>query len=369
MSRIDPVIHEQIQQLHRDGASQHALAKQFGLARETIRRLLKRPVNWYGLDKETAAKCRSVGVSLKVAAYIIETYQDTSIADQAAHLNSTINSVRRIQYLLNKAGVITGRLSKAARERRKCRDAMLAERIARLAADGATAPSIAKQLKQPLGRITHIIRKLGGMQALRGDVYNLDEVANLFQVTWATARNWVKQGWLTAKRNPRPCSVFAVRRFDLIAFIAVRAAWPSYAPQLIRDEELRSRALQVQQSAGGRWYSRREIAIRAGVHLETVRHWREKGYLQDMEATTYGHATYYWLPDGHPLFAVSAVSISEAARTLHLSRPTLYKYIREFGMPVEANNKLDLGKVKTWLQDFTPPKTGRPATQSQGARL
>lgn len=366
MSRIDPVIHEQIQQLHRDGASQHALAKQFGLCRATIRRLIKREVNWYGLDRETAAKCRSVGVSLKVAAYIIETYQDTSIADQAAHLNSTINSVRRIQYLLNKAGVITGRLSKAARERRKGRDAMLAERIARLAADGATAPSIAKQLKQPLGRITHIIHTLGGMQALRGDVFNLDEVANLFQVTWATARNWVKQGWLTAKRNTGAGCVFAVRRFDLIAFIAVRPAWPSYAPQLIRDEELRERALQVQKAAGGRWYSRREIAIRAGVHLETVRHWREKGYLQDMETTTYGHATYYWLPDGHPLFAVSAVSISEAARTLHLSRPTLYKYIREFGMPIEADGKIDLTKAKAWLKSFERPKLGRPV--SQGAR-
>lgn len=365
-TRINPAIHEQIIALHRDGASQYALAEQFGLARETIRRLIKRPVNWHGLDRETAAKCRSVGVSLKVASYIIATYETVSIAEQAQRLNSTINSVRRIQYLLNKAGVITGRLSKAARERRKGRDAMLAERIARLAADGATAPSIAKQLKQPLGRITHIIRKLGGMQALRADVYSLEQVATMFCVTWATAHNWVKQGWLTAKRNTGAGCVFAVNRFDLIAFIGVRPAWPSYAPQLIRDDELRERALQVQQSAGGRWYSRREISIRAGVHLETVRHWREKGYLQDMEATTYGHATYYWLPDEHPLFAVSAVSISEAARTLHLSRPTLYKYIREFGMPIEADGKIDLTKAKAWLKSFERPKLGRPV--SQGAR-
>lgn len=367
-TRINPLIHEEIQRLHSDGASQYALAERFGLCRETIRRLIKRPVEWHSLNKETAAKCRSVGVSLRVASYIIATYETVSIADQAAHLNSTINSVRQIQSRLNKAGVITGRLSKAARDRRKGRDAMLVERIRRLTADGVTRDTIAKQLKQPVGRVMSIIRSIGGAQPLRTGTYTLDEVAAMFQVTWANAHNWVKQGWLKATRSKGVGRLFAVRRFDLIAFIAVRPAWPSYAPQLIRDEELKERALAAQKAAGGKWYSRREISIRAGVHLETVRHWREKGYLADMEATTYGHATYYWLPDGHPLFAVDTVTLAEAARTLHLSRPTLYKYIREFGMPVEPNNKLDLGKVKSWLATFTPPKTGRPVSQSQGAR-
>lgn len=359
-TRINPLIHEEVQRLHQQGMRQCELVKRFNLCKTTIRRLLNNPVNWYGLDRETAAKCRKARIGLKTAAYIIESYQTTSIADQAAYLGKTPGAVRHIQYKLSQAGAIVARLSLAARERRKARDGMLVERVRQCVADGLTIDRIAKELKQPEGRIERIVEELGGAQSLRTSVYSLDQVAALFQVTAENVHRWIDCDWLKAARNNKPGSTFAIRRCDLIAFVAVRPAWPSYAPRLIKDEELRERALAAQIDAGGRWYSRQEIAQRSGVHLETPRFWDEKGYLAELETTTYGRTIYYWLPNNHPLFTVDTVTLAEAARALHLSRPTLYKYIQEFGMPVEADGKLDLGKVKTWLQDFTPPKLGRP---------
>jgi len=365
-TRINPLIHEEVQRLHQQGMRQCELVQRFNLCKTTIRRLLNNPVNWYGLDKETAAKCREARIGLKTAAYIIETYQTVPIAEQAAHLGKTPGAVRHIQYKLSQAGAIVARLSLAARERRKARDGMLVERVRQLAADGMTIDGIAKALRQPEGRIECIVGELGGVQQLRTNVYSLEQVATLFQVTPEVARQWIDQAWLKATRNNKPGSTFAIRRCDLLAFVNVRAAWPSYAPRLIKDEELRERAIAAQASATGKWYSRQEIAQRSGVHLETPRFWDEKGYLAELETTTYGKTIYYWLPNNHPLFTVDTVTLAEAARTLHLSRPTLYKYIQEFGMPVEADGKIDLTKAKAWLKSFERPKLGRPV--SQGAR-
>lgn len=358
-TRINPLIHEEVQRLCRNGVRQCDLVRQFGLCKTTIRRLLDNPVNWYGLDPETAAKCRKARIGLQTAAYIIETYQTVPIAEQAAHLGKTPESVRHLHHKLGHAGAIVARLSKAARERRKARDAMLVERVRRLVSDGLTIDRIAKTLKQPEGRVACIVEELGGTQQLRTNVYSLDQVAALFQVTAENVHRWIDCDWLKATRNNKAGSTFAVKRSDLIAFVTVRLAWPSYAPRLIKDEELRERAIAAQASTTGKWYSRQEIAQRSGVHLETPRFWDEKGYLTELETTTYGRTIYYWLPNNHPLFTVDTVTLAEAARVLRISRPTLYKYI-EFGMPVESDGKLDLGKVKSWLTTFTPPKVGRP---------
>ncbi len=58
------------------------------------------------------------------------------------------------------------------------------------------------------------------------------------------------------------------------------------------------------------------------------------------------------------------ITLTEAARRLHICRPTLYYYERCHGLPIDRSQptpRIKVDALARWRTTFTPPSVGRPA--------
>lgn len=124
---------------------------------------------------------------------------------------------------------------------------------------------------------------------------------------WAVAV-WQKQEWITpqpakdtSNRKRRSGIYHRITRREMVSFLTIRAAWPSYHPDRINDPELRQTAEMLRRNARGRWVSLREVADMACVEVTCITGRRKNGWLADWEWTGYGRGIYLWMPDGSVL--------------------------------------------------------------------
>ncbi len=57
------------------------------------------------------------------------------------------------------------------------------------------------------------------------------------------------------------------------------------------------------------------------------------------------------------------ITLSEAARRLHVCRATVYIYAKKYGLPIDRSQavaRIDIDALQRWEATFTPPKVGRP---------
>lgn len=239
--------------------------------------------------------------------FLVDTHARLAPAEQAQALGRTYYAVIRQRWRLSHSGRIRATESVLLRHRWKPEeDELIRDRIER----GHNVPMIAKELRRPVASVTERIAKhLGGMGKLRGGVLAVrtqTEVARLFGVTFHSVSDWIKYGWLTARKNaswrkqaPRRKGPYERHHWlitddALLTFIHNRLTWPTWKPQWITDPDWRREAQEARDKAGGCWLSVKQIAAQRGVSEVVVRRWYRKYGLPSYQI---GCQYYIWSAD------------------------------------------------------------------------
>lgn len=183
------------------------------------------------------------------------------------------------------------------------------EDIAEYLQDGLSVNDIARKLKVHPDSIYTRLKKLGiRVDSLRGAplarVHTGKDVARLMGVSHGSVRIWIARKWLAARRNhggqeaksPKKRR-WLITEQSLIAFLAVREAWPGWDVADISDPDLRAEAARLRLSAGGHWVKAADLARRLGYHPNYADDWVRLGLLGDARRITYGRTWYVWSAD------------------------------------------------------------------------
>lgn len=188
-----------------------------------------REAGWRADETERAAQLRQAGAS---------------IAAIAAQLGRSDSGVK------NKLS----RLGVQVRTQVRWSDVEDAE-LEQLIRDGYAIADIARRLKRSPRSIAHRLARRDRSvrtERTRGAVIvrSLEEVACLFGVHHSVVRRWLRRGWLRRAGDARRVTtrtrrVTLIHDVDIVDFLGVAAAWPSYDPARIGDPDLRAIAYEA----------------------------------------------------------------------------------------------------------------------------
>lgn len=225
------------------------------------------------------------------------------LKEQAKQLGLSLTTVKTYRSALIRAGL----LHPAPRP-----DAVSASdiaRIRRLAALGYSHRGIAECVGISPRWVTELAQQHGiyvGKEK-RG-VWTMTGLEALFDVPDSVVELWRVRGWLHPHtslpgREGSHGVYLYVDRASLQSFIREeRAAWLTYRPEALADEQLRALAIRVRELAGGRWVHSTEVAERAGFNkIATVWKRCSLGWLDGWEWVSIGRSRYLWWPDGAEL--------------------------------------------------------------------
>lgn len=84
-----------------------------------------------------------------------------------------------------------------------------------------------------------------------GYVWTFNQLTGLFGVSWKAINLWRVKGWLVP--SPHNEYTHSVTRATILAFLAVREAWPFYDTEKITDPDIAAAARFERIRSGGRW--------------------------------------------------------------------------------------------------------------------
>jgi hypothetical protein len=184
---------------------------------------------------------------------------------------------------------------------------------------GYSMRKIAELREIPVSRVEHALDGARVRAASREPRYTAAAAARLFGVQVHTVSAWARLGWLPEARSsigdPRgERAHFAFVRADLVAFLANRASWVAWEPAQLADPELAAYARLQRQAAGGRWWSRGELADLIGVSLPGACRYVLAGLFDGCPQAAYGNKDFIWLSTAE----ARAIEAMPAPRLPHL---------------------------------------------------
>ena len=154
--------------------------------------------------------------------YLIATHDELSGSEQARRLGVQPATAKRWREALYRRGLLDRATSPYARTTPRERQA-----IARLYADGHSAPAIAAMRGRNIYRVVRSLRRTpppaGAAPGLKAE-----QVAELFQVHRETVYEWIAAGWLGSVHSGGKGRAHRVYRDDLLVFIRNRESWVSW---------------------------------------------------------------------------------------------------------------------------------------------
>lgn len=239
-------------------------------------------------------------LSEAIAQQLITTNSTHSAKEQAALLGINYGMVKYYRSRLIKAGRLDP--GQRAHHRPYTReDKILVED---LVSEGMPTALIAKRIGRTPGQVEDLIRSCGlTIRAIRQRVIavrTLNQIAALFGVCYKAARKWVAMGWLKARRASKKTrhntTVFLITDEALMAFLDIRAAWPSWDPDQMTDPVWRQEATERRRAAKGQWVRLSELALRLHYTAHAIAAWLNIGSW-DVESIRWGYWRYVWVPD------------------------------------------------------------------------
>lgn len=222
----------------------------------------------------------------------------TPIREQAESLGLAYTTVKQYRSAMIKAGLV--------RPLTKCATAADVRRLRVLAANGYGIAGAAQCLEMSDSQVAelasrHKIRFGHGWWHLTG-------LESLMGVSEDAITHWRAREWLTPQASSEPRGkrhgyrgiYLRVNHRDLVAFLSIREAWMTYAPEGIQDAELRRIAQMYRDTAGGRWVSAKELAGMAYLHITSLRKRLARGW-PGWEMARYGRMRFFWMPTGAAL--------------------------------------------------------------------
>lgn len=225
-----------------------------------------------------------------------------TLSHQAAELRLALTTVRAYRSTLIKAGMLKSRVKRFADFTPDQID-----RVRRLASYGYSHSGIAQLTEFSVPQVGRICKE---HNIKTGEGYwTLADLEQVMGIPESTVERWRDEEWITpqltkevgGRRRSRRSVRQLVTRRDMVDFLTIRAAWPSYQPSNINDPELRQAAEMMRCSARGRWVPLSDVADMAGIYFTRVARRMKNGWLADWEWTTIGRARYLWMPDGSML--------------------------------------------------------------------
>lgn len=234
--------------------------------------------------------------------FLVDTHASLTVAEQAAALGRPEQGVTRQRTHLSRAGKI--RVEESAMLTKLWKpeeDDKIRDWIER----GYSVRRIAKELRRSVSSIYDRVADYhGGVTKLRNGllaVRTLKQTAELFGVPYQVATDWIRYGWLKAKRNAgkKPAKAherhyYLITDEALITFIENRQTWPTWEPKWIADSDWRRVAEEARADAEGRWLTTKQIALQRGVSEECVCKWCR---VYGLPAHQIGRRYYVWSTD------------------------------------------------------------------------
>jgi DNA-directed RNA polymerase specialized sigma24 family protein len=268
---------------------------------------------WERRRAEQAARGQPRQPAPEVDRYLIATADEPNTA-QAAALGVSPHCISDWRRKLVARGLITRRAGGythiSDRERRA---------ICGLFLDGYSLRKIAELREIPVSRVEHALDGAQVRAASRAPRYTAAAVARLLGVQVHTVSAWARLGWLPEARSsidsPRGGRAhFGFTRADLFAFAAGRESWVAWEPGQVGDPDLAAYARLQRQAAGGRWWSRGELAALIGVSLPGACRYVLAGLFDGCPQAAYGNKDFVWLTTAE----ARAIEAMPAPRLPHL---------------------------------------------------
>lgn len=241
-------------------------------------------------------------------AILVQTNATHTTPQQAKLLGMTVNSIRGRRGHLKKRGLLPDTERAYGRAWTEDERAELES----LLMEGMPIKRIAKRLRRGIPAIySQISRRGGSVRAIRTaiglGVRSACKVGRLLGVADTTVALWIERGWLTARRDNtwrdhnkakarkhgRPH--YLVTDEALMNFMAVRAAWPSWQVERIKDEDWRTYAADIR--AAGAWLSTLAVAARYHYTDSTVNGWYQRGEMAGVATVVWRQTRYFWSAD------------------------------------------------------------------------
>lgn len=238
----------------------------------------------------------------KVEAFLIKSHSTLKVAAQAARTGLSINRIKHLRSLL----LAEGRISIDKRATHRPWTALRLDRAEELIADGATLAYAAQKVGATADELHTALKRAGRRTptCLRDTEIaprSARQVCALFGVGDYAVRVWEREGWL--ERSPLQVEGQSTHRYTyeaLLAFVAVRNAWPMYRIKNIADPIWREIAQEAREAAGGQWVTAALLADQRYVARTTMGHWLRTG-AWPVEHIRYGRTFCVWMPDSGEL--------------------------------------------------------------------
>lgn len=240
----------------------------------------------------------STGLPPEHTQKLIKKYAHLSAKETADKMGLAVTTIRTYRGEMIRAGLLPRK-----RKMRVTHEDI--DRMRRLAGEtGLSIPAIAQCIGINRTHCASLMARHGIKPGVRQAI-NIRAIIDMFGVSKEAICQWRDQGWLVIT----PCIGEKYRsgiaqwttREDIKRFLHVREAWPTYAPSLIADPELRGIAEHVRRLAKGHWIGFADIAAMSGETANTVSKRVHRGWLADWIQTRYGRTRYFWFADGATL--------------------------------------------------------------------
>lgn len=219
-----------------------------------------------------------------------------SIDEQAERLKLTRSQVMRLRSTLIQLGELPSKRRSLAADG--------PERIRRLLAQGLRLKDVAARMELPYERLLRLMRE-HGIDVPVVERWTVEELVVMLGVTNDLIRFWIERGWLHTRDTTEERGVRkryrVITRQELQQFLHERDAWPTYEPRLFQDQALRELGEALRRYAGGRWVSRKELALMAGIKACSLNSRLETGWLADWRWVHLRRSQFVWVPDGATL--------------------------------------------------------------------
>lgn len=172
--------------------------------------------------------------------------------------------------------------------------------MSRLYRAGYSAARIAEMRGVSPQRVYRALSQHAGLtKDSRGILIRMHELCALLGISMKAVRAMIARGWLPDSRVGIATAggAYGWTRADVIDLLRNRDAWVAVRPGAIRDAELAAFLRAQQAEAGGRWWTRQEVAALIGVAPSTAADWTAEGLFTGLSTTIWALTWFAWLTD------------------------------------------------------------------------